>query len=54
MEHTKLPLTTWFLAIYRISQAKTGISALALKRDLGVSYPTVWLLHYKNNSAMSP
>ena len=37
MEHTKLPLTTWFLAIHLISQAKTGISALALKRDLGVS-----------------
>lgn len=40
MEHTKLPLTTWFLAIHLISQAKTGLSALALKRDLGVSYPT--------------
>ena len=47
MEHTKLPLTTWFLAIHLISQAKTGISALALKRDLGVSYPTAWLLHHK-------
>jgi hypothetical protein len=23
MEHTKLPLTTWFLAIHLISQAKT-------------------------------
>ena len=30
----------WFLAIYLISQAKTGLSALALKRLLGVSYPT--------------
>ena len=27
---TKLPLTIWFLAIYLISQAKTGLSALAL------------------------
>jgi hypothetical protein len=53
MEHTKLPLTTWFLAIHLISQAKIGISALALKRDLGVSYPTAWLLHHKINSAMS-
>jgi transposase-like protein len=53
MEHTKLPLTTWFLAIHLISQAKTGISALALKRDLGVSYPTAWLLHHKINGAMS-
>jgi transposase-like protein len=47
MEHTKLPLTTWFLAIYLISQAKTGLSALALMRQLGVSYPTAWLLHHK-------
>jgi hypothetical protein len=53
MEHTKLPLRIWFLAIHLISQAKTGISALALKRDLGVSYPTAWLLHHKINNAMS-
>jgi len=44
---TKLPLTTWFLAIYLISQAKTGLSARALKRQLGVSYPTAWLIHHK-------
>ena len=53
MEHTKLPLTTWFLAIYLISQAKTGLSSLALKRQLGVSYPTAWLLHHKINRAMA-
>ena len=29
---TKLPLTIWFLAIYLISQAKTGLSAMELKR----------------------
>ncbi len=52
-EHTKLPLTTWFLAIYLISQAKTGLSALAMKRQLGVSCPTAWLLHHKINRAMS-
>lgn len=51
-EHTKLPLTTWFLAIYLISQAKTGLSALAMTRQLGVSYPTAWLLHHKVNRAM--
>lgn len=53
MEHTKLPLTTWFLAIYLISQAKTGLSSLALKRQLGVSYPTAWLMHQKINQAMA-
>ena len=50
---TKLPLTTWFLAIYLISQAKTGLSALALKRHLGVSYPTAWLMHHKIMRAMA-
>src|SRR3546814_11422969 len=53
MQGTKLPLTTWFLAIYLISQAKTGLSALALKRHLGVSYPTAWLIHLKLMQAMA-
>jgi transposase-like protein len=49
---TKLPLTVWFLAIYLVSQAKTGLSALALKRQLGVSYPTAWLIQHKLMQAM--
>ena len=52
-QSTKLSLTTWFLAIYLISQAKTGLSALALKRQLGVSYPTAWLIHHKLMQAMA-
>ena len=50
---TKLPLATWFLAIYLLSQAKTGLSALALKRQIGVSYPTAWLMHHKILYAMA-
>ena len=50
---TKLALSVWFLAIYLISQAKTGLSALALKRHLGVSYPTAWLMHHKLMLAMA-
>lgn len=50
---TKLPLTKWFLAIYLISQAKTGLSALQLKRQIGVSYPTAWLIHHKVMTAMA-
>ena len=48
---TKLPLRTWFLAIYLLTQHKNGISALALHRQLGVSYNTAWLLKHK---LMSP
>ena len=50
---TKLPLTTWFLAIYLLSQAKTGLSAMALRRQIGVSYPTAWLMHQKIVQAMA-
>jgi hypothetical protein len=46
-EQTKLPLTLWFLAIHLITQAKTGLSALALKRQLGVSYNTAWGMKHK-------
>jgi transposase-like protein len=52
-QSTKLPLTVWFLAIYLISQAKTGLSALALMRYLGVSYPTAWLIQHKLMETMS-
>ena len=46
-EATKLPLATWFLAIYLLTQAKTGLSALSLHRQLGVSYNAAWSLKHK-------
>ena len=44
---TKLPLQTWFLAIHLITQSKTGLSALNLKRQIGVSYNTAWKVKQK-------
>jgi len=52
-QSTHLALTVWFLALYWISQAKTGLSALALKRHLGVSYPTAWLIQHKLMQTMT-
>jgi hypothetical protein len=52
-QSTRLPLTVWFLAIYLISKARTGLSALALKQYLGVSYPTARLIKYKLKDAIS-
>ena len=46
-ESSKLALTTWFLAMHLMTQAKNNVSALELKRHLGVSYPTAWLLKHK-------
>lgn len=46
-DKTKLPLTTWFLALYRLTQSKKGVSALELSRDLGVNYKTAWSIKHK-------
>ena len=51
-DNTTLPLTTWFLAIYLLSQSKNGISAMDLKRQLGVSYNTAWMLKHKPMQTM--
>jgi len=51
-QSTKLPLTTWFLAMYLLSQSKSGISALELGRKLGVNDNTAWLLKHKLMQAM--
>lgn len=50
---TKLPLTTWFLAMHLLTQAKNNVSALELKRHLGVRYKTAWLLKHKLMQVMS-
>lgn len=46
-ESSKLPLSTWFLAMHLLTQSKNFISALELKRHLGVCYKTAWLLKHK-------
>uniref|UniRef100_E6QQB5 Transposase of ISCARN94, IS1595 family IS1595 group n=1 Tax=mine drainage metagenome TaxID=410659 RepID=E6QQB5_9ZZZZ len=52
-EATKLPLTLWFLAMHLLTQAKNAVSALELKRHLGVSYPTAWLMKHKLMQVMA-
>ena len=49
---SKLPLTTWFQAIYLVTQNKNSISALSLKRHLGVAYTTAWRVKHKLLEAM--
>lgn len=44
---THLPFTKWFLAIYLITQNKNGISAMALSRQIGVSYNAAYRLKQK-------
>ena len=44
---TKLPLTTWFLAVHLIVTAKNGISSVELGRRLGVKQTTAWSMKQK-------
>jgi ribosomal protein L37AE/L43A len=46
-QSTKLPLTSWFLAMHLLTQAKNNVSALELKRHLGVRYKAAWLMKHK-------
>jgi uncharacterized membrane protein len=36
-----------------LSQAKNNVAALELRRQLGVSYPTAWLMKHKIMEAVS-
>jgi transposase-like protein len=49
---SKLPLTVWFLAMHLVTQAKSGISSLALSRQLGISQNSAWLMKQKLMQAM--
>ena len=49
---TKAPLTTWFRAMYLITQTKQGISSIELGRRLGVTQTTAWKIKTKLAEAM--
>ncbi len=47
-----LPLRKWFIATYLICESKKGVSALQLKRVLGVAYKTAWYLCHRIREAV--
>lgn len=46
-ENTKIPLSTWFAAIYILTAHKKGISSYQLARDLGVTQKTAWFINHR-------
>lgn len=46
-DSTKLPLRTWFRAMYHLTQTKGGISSLELARRLGTTQTTAWKVSHK-------
>jgi len=50
---TKLSLVKWFQAMYFMTQTKNNVSALELKRLIGVCYRTAWRVKHKLAQVMS-
>lgn len=52
-EKTRMPLRVWFQAIWYVTNQKHGVSALGMKRALGLgSYQTAWAWLHKLRRAM--
>lgn len=52
-EDSRIPLLLWFRLVWQVVSQKHGISALGLKRVLGLrSYQTTWLMMHKLRKAM--
>jgi ribosomal protein L37AE/L43A len=49
---TKLPLRTWFRAMYHLTQTKQGLSSIELGRRLGVRQSTAWTIKHKLQQVM--
>lgn len=49
---TRIPLKTWLIAIALITDAKKGLSAKQLERNIGVHYETAWTMYMKLRSFM--
>jgi transposase-like protein len=48
-----LPLIKWLAATYMLCEARKGMSANQIKRQLGVSYKTAWYLCHRIRAAMA-
>ena len=50
---THLALEKWFMAVLLLCEARKGMSAMQLKRTLGISYKTAWYLCHRIRAAMA-
>lgn len=51
-EDSPLPLSSWFVAVWSIANAKVGISSCELARALGVRQGTAWFMLHRIRHAM--
>jgi transposase-like protein len=53
LHRTKIDLRNWLFAFGIVADAKKGLSALQLQRNLGISYPTAWAMYHKIRDMMA-
>lgn len=53
LSSTNMDLRKWMFAFSIITDAKKGVSALQLQRNLNISYPTAWTMYHKIRDLMS-
>lgn len=46
-ENSKIPLRTWFAAVYLGTSSKKGISSLQTSRQLGITQKTAWFVNHR-------
>lgn len=46
-EDSRTPLQLWFMAIYKFTTSRHGVSAKELQRELGVTYKTAWRIGHE-------
>lgn len=46
-ERSKIPLTSWFAAIYLYTSHKTSVSSVQIAKHLGISQHTAWYMHHR-------
>lgn len=51
MQHSKIPLRKWAVAIYQMTTSLKGTSSMKLHRDLDVSYACTWHLSHRIREA---
>ncbi len=53
LHNTRLPLKTWLYSFAIVTDAKKGVSAKQLERNIGVHYETAWTIGHKIRSLMA-
>lgn len=53
LQGSKTSLKTWLMAFAIVTDAKKGVSAMQLQRNLGMSYPTAWAMYHMIRELMA-